>query len=267
MQKQWHVGANATRRTTKSGVNLYGLWWREYERHQVESGRTTLGQEGYGSGFMGTENSLNDDGSSFAASVVEFLEKASNTDSRVSELEARLAAFEKGDAYTAVCHNPTPGNVLYTRIQLYGSPTNATTHQHPISRRWDGQKAKTKSRRWHVHTKPSAATDSTIFAITGRTHECWMPTASGREQKQQRSLFQHYQKPYELMVLLLVWLQCWSQWLPMPCQKTEPHWQRTAWGCTQGEWRLHEGSTQDFTRWYRCPTWLDLAQVIRKPLC
>ena len=45
---------------------------------------------------MGAEGNLDDDGSSLAASVVEFTEKTSHTDTRVSDLEARLAAFEMG---------------------------------------------------------------------------------------------------------------------------------------------------------------------------
>ena len=69
---------------------------KEYERLQQESGGTTLGQEEYGGSFMGTEGSPDDDGSSLAASVVEFTEKASHTDTRVSELEAQLSVFEMG---------------------------------------------------------------------------------------------------------------------------------------------------------------------------
>ena len=69
---------------------------KEYERLQQESGGTTKGQEEYGGTFMGIEGSSADDGSSFAVSVVEFAEKASHTGTHVSELEARLAAFEMG---------------------------------------------------------------------------------------------------------------------------------------------------------------------------
>ena len=55
---------------------------KEYERLQQELGGTTLGQEGYGGAFMGTEGTPDDDGSSLAASVVKFAEKASHTDTR-----------------------------------------------------------------------------------------------------------------------------------------------------------------------------------------
>jgi hypothetical protein len=51
---------------------------------------------------MGTKNSLDDDRSSLAASVVKFAEKASNTDSHVSELKARLDAFKMGTKGTPV---------------------------------------------------------------------------------------------------------------------------------------------------------------------
>ena len=69
---------------------------KEYKRLQQELGGTTLGQEGYGGEFLGTEGTPDDDRSSLAASVIEYVEKASHTDTRVSELEARLAAFEMG---------------------------------------------------------------------------------------------------------------------------------------------------------------------------
>ena len=87
---------------------------KEYERLQTELGGTTLGQEGYGNAFMGAENTPDDDGSSLAASVVEYVEKASHTDTRVSELEARLAAFELGTQGTQQQqYGPIPSQAMY----------------------------------------------------------------------------------------------------------------------------------------------------------
>ena len=69
----------------------------KYERLQQEIGGTTLGQEGYGGAYMGTEGQDDDGGSSLTASVVEYAKKASRTDTRVSDLESRLATFEMSD--------------------------------------------------------------------------------------------------------------------------------------------------------------------------
>ena len=80
----------------------------EYERLQQEIGETTLGQEDYGGAYMGTEGQDNDR-SSLAASVVEYAEKASRTDTRVSDLEARLAAFEmSGGTQQPPIYGPMP---------------------------------------------------------------------------------------------------------------------------------------------------------------
>ena len=48
---------------------------KEYVQLQQELGGTTLGQEGYGGAFMGTEGNPDDDGSSLAASVMEFADR------------------------------------------------------------------------------------------------------------------------------------------------------------------------------------------------
>jgi hypothetical protein len=69
---------------------------QEYEHLQQELDGTTLEQEGYGGAFMGTEGTPDDDGSSLAASVVEYVKKAPHINTRVSELEARFAAVEMG---------------------------------------------------------------------------------------------------------------------------------------------------------------------------
>ena len=58
------------------------------------NGRTTMGQEGYGTG--GAYNAIEDDGSSLAESIVQYAERATTTEGKVAKLESRLAALEMG---------------------------------------------------------------------------------------------------------------------------------------------------------------------------
>ena len=63
---------------------------------------------------MGTEGNPDGNGSSLTASVVEFAEKASHTNTRVSELEARLAAFEMGaKGQHQQQYGPIPAQAMY----------------------------------------------------------------------------------------------------------------------------------------------------------
>ena len=101
----------------------------EYERLQHEMGGTTLGQEGYRGAYMETEEQ-DDDGSSLAASVVEYAEKASRTDTRVSDLEARLAAFEMsthGQQQPPPMYGPMPPQSMY-----YTPEVNYMAPQQPM---------------------------------------------------------------------------------------------------------------------------------------
>jgi hypothetical protein len=88
----------------------------EYEHLQQEMGGTTLGQEGCGGAYMGTEGK-DEDRLSLAASVVEYAEKASRMDPRVSDLEARLAAFEMsahGQQQPPIYGPTSPYTMYYT---------------------------------------------------------------------------------------------------------------------------------------------------------
>ena len=66
----------------------------EYEKMLAANGGTTMGQEGYGTG--GAYNAIEDDGSSLAESIVQYVERATTAEGKVSELESRLAALEMG---------------------------------------------------------------------------------------------------------------------------------------------------------------------------
>ena len=80
----------------------------EYERLQHEIGGSTLGQESYGGAYIETEGH-DDAGSSLTASVVKYAEKTSRTDTRVRDLEARMAAFEmSGGTQQPPLYGPMP---------------------------------------------------------------------------------------------------------------------------------------------------------------
>ena len=68
------------------GIEFINFMVKEYELLQQEVRETTLDQEGYTGAYMGTEGSPGNDGSSLVVSVVEYAEKASLTDTRVSDL-------------------------------------------------------------------------------------------------------------------------------------------------------------------------------------
>ena len=162
---------------------------KEYERLQQESGGTTLGQEGYGGAFMGTEGTPDDDGSSLAASVVEYVEKASHTNTRVSELEARLAAFEMGaKGQQQQQYGPIPSQAMYYMPEYsYMAPQQPP----PTNIQFNGKKQK---RTHDGSTFPPPATNNarpTVPPTTGRMDQQWATTAQGRKQSEQHAIFQH----------------------------------------------------------------------------
>ena len=55
------------------------------------NGGTTMGQEGYGTG--GAYSAIDDDGSSLAESIVQYAERATQTEVKVNDLESRLEAL------------------------------------------------------------------------------------------------------------------------------------------------------------------------------
>ena len=66
----------------------------EYEKMLAANGRTTMGQEGNGTG--GAYSAIDDDESSLAESIVQYAERATQAEWKVNELESRLAALEMG---------------------------------------------------------------------------------------------------------------------------------------------------------------------------
>ena len=64
----------------------------EYEKMLAAGGGTTMAQEGY----SGAYNVVEDDASSLAESIVQYAERATTAESKVSDLESRLAALEMG---------------------------------------------------------------------------------------------------------------------------------------------------------------------------
>ena len=72
----------------------------EYEKLLAAGGGTTLAQEGYGG--QGAFKLMEEDNSSLAESIVQYAERATSAESKVSELESRLSALEmKGPPQTA----------------------------------------------------------------------------------------------------------------------------------------------------------------------
>ena len=66
----------------------------DYEKMLAVNGGTSMGQEGYV--IVGAYNAINDDGSSLAKSIVQYAERATNVEGKVTELESRLVALEMG---------------------------------------------------------------------------------------------------------------------------------------------------------------------------
>ena len=76
------------------------------------NGGNTMGQEVYGTG--GAYNSVEDDGSSLAQSIVQYAERATMAEAQVSDLESRLAALEMGSQH------PPPQMGYYAPQTAYG---------------------------------------------------------------------------------------------------------------------------------------------------
>ena len=66
----------------------------EYENILAANGGTSMVQEGYGT--CGAYSATDDDGSSLAESIVQYVERATQVEGKVNELESRLAALEMG---------------------------------------------------------------------------------------------------------------------------------------------------------------------------
>ena len=84
----------------------------EYENTLSANGGTPMVQEGYGTG--GANNAIEDDGSSLVESIVQYLERATTAEGKVSDLESCLAVLEMGS------QQPTPQMGYYAPQTAYG---------------------------------------------------------------------------------------------------------------------------------------------------
>mgnify|MGYP000441937942 FL=1 len=102
----------------KSWAVFWPAMVAEYERMLREGGGSTVGQEGYGTAFMATaqENNEGDD-ISLVESVIQYAERTSEAEAKMSAMESRLSQLEMGPppetAYftpqqPTFVHNPKP---------------------------------------------------------------------------------------------------------------------------------------------------------------
>ena len=89
---------NATERWNLKDRTIRQQWMEfkthfivEYEKLLATNGETTMGQEGYGIG--GAYSSIDDNGSSLADIILQYVERATQAEGKVNELEIRLAAL------------------------------------------------------------------------------------------------------------------------------------------------------------------------------
>ena len=87
--EKWHVKPHEDRRAWQT---FRAHMISEYERMLAEAGGSTFGQEGYGTAYNSMEAA--DDTASLTESIVQYAERASMAESKVSELESRLSAIE-----------------------------------------------------------------------------------------------------------------------------------------------------------------------------
>jgi len=99
LSKTGGLYGRATERWKAKGLAERQVWMTfkthfigEYEKMLAAGGGTTMAQEGYG----GAYNLVEDDASSIAESIVQYAERTSTAENKVSELESRLAALEMG---------------------------------------------------------------------------------------------------------------------------------------------------------------------------
>ena len=108
--------------------------WREFKKHFIEEyekmlaagGGTTLGNEGYGGAYNAVEQ---DDATSLAESIVQYAERTSAAEGKVSDLESRLAALEMSGP---------PQTAYYMPHQAYNmqSPQQPPTSVHVPPTSW-----------------------------------------------------------------------------------------------------------------------------------
>jgi len=100
----------------KVWANFRKHYITEYEKLLAEGGGTTLGQEGYGGTFYMADTM--DDDTSITESIVKYAERATMAESKVSNLEQRLAQLEVNSQMGA----PPPNAAYYAPEAAYYTP-------------------------------------------------------------------------------------------------------------------------------------------------
>ena len=108
------------KRKTWSVFRKYMIWC--YEKMLAENTGTTMGQEGYGAG--GAFNAIaDDDASTLAETIVNYAERATAAESKVSELESRLGMLEmKPSAQEMAMFMAPPATPAYQPMPTYQQP-------------------------------------------------------------------------------------------------------------------------------------------------
>ena len=109
----------------KLWANFRTHYITEYEKLLAEGGGTTLGQEGYGGAFNATET----DNTSLTESIVRYAERTTAAESKVSELENRLAQLEMDGQ--APPQAPPPYAGYYAPEAAYFTPQQQTNQVPP----------------------------------------------------------------------------------------------------------------------------------------
>ena len=88
----------------------------EYERMLREGGGSTVGQEGYGTAFMATaqENNEGDD-ISLVESVIQYAERTSEAEAKMSAMESRLSQLEMAPPQEAAYFTPQQATFVNTQ--------------------------------------------------------------------------------------------------------------------------------------------------------
>jgi len=100
----------------------------EYERMLREGGGSTFGQEGYGAAYHTMEA---DDTDSLTESIVQYAERATMAESKVSALEERLSALESGATQPPQMAFYAPSYPQYPHEYAHFAPQQATFQPPP----------------------------------------------------------------------------------------------------------------------------------------
>ena len=122
----------------KVWANFRKHYITEYEKLLAEGGGTTLGQEGYGGAFHMAD--VMDDDTSITESIVKYAERATMAESKVSNLEQRLAQLE----VTSQMGAPPPNAAYYAPEAAYYTPQQhnqipPTINVPPTQQQYGGQ--------------------------------------------------------------------------------------------------------------------------------